>query len=104
MNLSLHSSACIPSCQRFYLFCGNKVEVTVDSVLQSGSSHSEFEGSALVGLSQQTVDDTARERVTATYTVDDRIDIVTFLIRRIPHRCKSLLSNRCALPRMIRAM
>ena len=58
MNLSLHSSACIPPCQRFYLFCGNKVEVTVDSVLQGGSGYCKFEGGTLVGFCQQAVDDT----------------------------------------------
>lgn len=59
MNLSLHSSACIPPCQRFYLFCGNKVEVTVDSVLQGRSRYCKFEGGTLVGFCQQAVDDTA---------------------------------------------
>ena len=47
-----------PSCQRFYLFCGNKVEVTVDSVLQGGSGYCKFEGGTLVGFCQQAVDDT----------------------------------------------
>lgn len=50
MSLALYSSACIPSCQRFYLFCGNKVEVTVDSVLQGGSGYCKFEGGTLVGF------------------------------------------------------
>ena len=50
MSLALYSSACIPSCQRFYLFGRNKVEVTVDSVLQGGSGYGKFEGGTLVGF------------------------------------------------------
>lgn len=58
MSLALYSSTCIPPCQRFYFFCGNKVEVTVDSVLQGRSRYCKFEGGTLVGLCQQAVDDT----------------------------------------------
>ena len=77
MSLALYSSACIPSCQRFYLFGRNKVEVTVDSVLQGGSGYCKFEGGTLVGFCQQAVNDATLERVPATYAVDDRIDVVT---------------------------
>ena len=61
MSLALYSSACIPSCQRFYLFGRNKVEVTVDSVLQGGSGYCKFEGGTLVGFCQQAVDDTTEK-------------------------------------------
>ena len=59
MSLALYSSACIPSCQRFYLFCRNEVEVTVDSMLQGRSRYCKFEGGTLVRFCQQAVDDAA---------------------------------------------
>ena len=47
-------------------------------MLQSRSSYGKFKSRTLVRFRQQTVDDTTGKRITTTYTVDDRIDIVTF--------------------------
>jgi|GEM_PF-3212221 len=78
MNLSLYTSACISTCQCFNFFYRYQIEVSIDSMLQSRSSYGKFKSRTLVRLRQQTVDDTTGKRVTTTYTVDDRIDIVTF--------------------------
>ena len=63
-----------------YEINANLIEVAVDGVLQGRGSHCELQGLTLCLLCQQTVDKTARERVTATYTVDDGIDFIALAL------------------------
>ena len=75
-ELSLNASVGITACKSLNFSSVYKVVVAVDGMLQSRSSHSKLKSLALSRLCQQTVNKTARERVAATYTVDDRIDLV----------------------------
>ena len=58
LNLALYTTAGISACERFYLIDRYQVEVTIDSVLQSRSSHSKLEGLTLCWLGEQTMDQT----------------------------------------------
>ena len=75
--LALYATVGITTSQALYFVNTYQVEVTIDSVLQSRSSNSKLKSLALGRLGQQTVNQTTRERVTTTYAVDDRIDLIT---------------------------
>ena len=67
-------------------------------MFQSRCSNSEFKSCALVRFSHQTVDNTTGERVTTTYTVDNRIDIITFgsieFFAIVDHSFPAIVSSR----------
>ena len=57
-GLALYAATGITASEALHLFGAYQVEVAIDGVLQSRSSHSEFEGLALGLLREQTVDKT----------------------------------------------
>ena len=77
MRLSLYTTVGIAARKRLYLSDADKVVVAVDGVLESRSSDSELQCLALCLFCQQTVNQTAGERIAATDTVDDRINLIT---------------------------
>jgi hypothetical protein len=77
MSLSLYTTISRTSSKSLNLSNRNEVEVTVDGVLESRSCYSELKSLTLIWLCEKTVDKTARERVTTTYTVDDWIYVIT---------------------------
>ncbi len=78
--LSLYTTISVTASKALNLVNRNQVEVARDCVLQSRSSYSELKSLALSCLSQETVDQTTRERVTTTYAVDDRVDVVVLAL------------------------
>ncbi len=101
LKLSLNTTISVTASKALYLVSRNQVEVARDSVLQSRSSYCELKSLALSLLGQETVDQTTRERVTTTYAVDDRVDVVVLaLIELLTIIDKSLPAIVCSRKRL----
>ena len=99
--LSLNATISVTASEALYLISRNEVEVARDSVLQCRSSNSKLQSLSLSLLSQETVDQTTRERVTTTYAVDDRVDVVVLaLIELLTIIDKSLPAVACSRERL----
>ena len=95
--LSLNATISVTASKTLYLISRNEVEVARDSVLQCRSSYCELQCLCLSLLGQETVDQTTRERVTTTYAVDDRVDVIVLaLIELLTIIDKSLPAVVCS--------
>ena len=96
--LSLYTTISVTASKALNLVNRNQVEVARDSVLQGRSSNSELKCLALSLLSQETMDQTTRERVTTTHAVDDRVDVVVLalieLLTIIDKSLPAIMSSR----------
>ena len=99
--LSLNATISVTASKTLYLISRNEVEVARDSVLQCRSSYCELQCLCLSLLGQETVDQTTRERVTTTYAVDDRVDIIVLaLVEVLAVIDKSLPAVVCSRERL----
>ena len=99
--LSLNATISVTASKTLYLISRNEVEVARDSVLQCRSSYCELQSLCLSLLGQETVDQTTRERVTTTYAVDDRVDIIVLaLVEVLAVIDKSLPAVVCSRERL----
>ena len=69
-------SRAVAACQRFDFLGANQVEIAVDRMLQCRSRNREFQRFTLRLLGQQTMNQTAGERITASDPVNDRVDLI----------------------------
>ena len=101
LKLSLNATISVTTSKTLYLVNRNQVEVARDSVLQSRSSYCKLQSLSLSILSQETVDQTARERVTTTYAVDDWVDVIMLaLVELLTIVDKSLPTIVCSRERL----
>ena len=88
----MYAAICVTTGEGEDFVLGNEVIVAVDGVLESRSGYCKLKRCALVvRILEHTVNQTAGERVTTTYAVDDRVDLVTLALIPVTTRASCIV-------------